>query len=38
MAKASSTKPSAKEAKSDLAVSFDEFKEHEGRRGLNASA
>jgi hypothetical protein len=32
MAKASSTKPSAKEAKSDLAVSYDEFKEHEGQR------
>ena len=31
-AKASSTKPSTKEAKSDLAVSYDEFKEHEGQR------
>jgi len=30
--KRSSTKRSAKEAKSDLAVSYDEFKEHEGQR------
>ena len=31
-AKHSSTKPSTKEAKSDLAVSYNEFKEHEGQR------
>jgi len=30
--KRSSTKPATKEAKSDLAVSYDEFKEHEGQR------
>jgi hypothetical protein len=30
--KTSSTKPSAKKAKSDLAVSYNEFKEHEGQR------
>src|SRR5437588_5774900 len=31
-AKRSSTKQSTKEAKSDLAVSYNEFKEHEGQR------
>jgi hypothetical protein len=31
-AKSSSTKRSTREAKSDLAVSYDEFKEHEGQR------
>ena len=30
--KRSSTKRSVNEAKSDLAVSYDEFKEHEGQR------
>ncbi len=30
--KRSSTKRSAREAKSDLAVSYNEFKEHEGQR------
>src|SRR4051794_21951840 len=30
--KRSSPKRSAKEAKSDLAISYDEFKEHEGQR------